>query len=235
MSRTRKRTDIPTSWNSNRVSKPRFTTTKKTRNSKLLSGHTNTDNKTLSFCVSQMQITTTSLAPYHKVWRANDPYDPDYALGGESAYGFGVMATRYSKYYTKSAKLKILSAGYNNTKAQLLCAVWADSTPTGSYAGINQWIGVCKANGGKVFTIPHVLAQSKTLPTLMMKTKDIHRGGIGDEDNSSKTDTNPVNEIFFHMIIYPVGVQDFEAGTGDINISLSIEYETLFYDPKDIL
>lgn len=218
-----------------KVSRTSSYSSKKRKNKKLLSGATNVDNKILSFAAKAQQLGPTQIMPFHKSWRANDPYDPDPALGGSSAYGFASMAARFDKYYVKSSKFSIVSSGYNNTKAQLLCMIWADNTYQGDYSDINTNIGICRANGGKMFEIPHVLASSSKPISISMNTKDLYRGGLGDEDNSALVTTNPVNEIYFHILVSVIGLQDFESGTGDINMCWNIEYDTMFYDPKDIV
>lgn len=204
----------------------------KTKNASLLSGHTNVDNKTLSFAYRHMQITTTAGVPYHVAYRANSPFDPDPALGGASAYGFAQMATRYQKYYVKSARCTLISHGYNVTRVEPLVLMWVDNRSTYGAADINTCVGVCKANGGKMMQMGHVLGQARTMPIVRMNTKDIHRGGIGDEDNSALCSTNPVNESYFHIMVFPISVADLES-TSDTNICVGIEYDVMFYDPVD--
>lgn len=181
-----------------------------------------------------MQIITNTGLPFTYDYRANSPYDPDPTLGGNEAYGFSTMAARYDKYYVKASRIRLLSSGYNNTKIQPLVLLWADQKPTHSLLDINSAIGICKANGGIVQQMAHVLAQVKPLKGLSMKTKDMYRGGIGDEDNSALTSTNPANGIYYHLAIYPISTTDLDSGM-DCNVLVGIDYDVLFYDPKDTL
>ena len=126
------------------------TAANKTKNSKLMSGHTNVDNKTLSFAYRHQQITTTAGVPYHVAYRANSPYDPDPSIGGSGAYGFTQMAARYEKYYVKAARCTLITAGYNVTKVQPLVLMVVDNRSTHSGSDINTCVGICKANGGKM-------------------------------------------------------------------------------------
>lgn len=210
----------------------RTTESKKRRNTKLLSGHTNVDNKTLSFAYRHMQITTTAGAPWTYTYRANSPYDPDPALGGTEAYGFSTMAARYTKYYVKSSRIHLLASGYNNTKIEPLVLLWADQKANHTLLDISTAIGICKANGGVVQQMSHVLAQAKSMKSVSMKTKDLFRGGIGDEDNSSAINNNPANESYFHIAIYPISTSDLDSGM-DANILVGIDYDVMFYDPKE--
>lgn len=202
------------------------------KDSKLLSGHTNVDNKTLSFSYPLKAITTTGGIAFHTTYRANSPYDPDPALGGNSAYGFPVMAARYNKYYVKSARCKLAAAGYNNTKIEPIVLMWVDGKSTVTLTDLNTVMGICKANGGRSFQMGHVLGKAEPIRGISMKTKSIHRGGLGDEDNSALVTTNPVNESYFHICVYPLSTTDLDSGM-DCNVAVNIEYDTMFYDPKD--
>lgn len=234
MSRTRKRTTIPTSWDSNRVSRPRSTTpTRKAKNGKLLSGHTNTENKVLSFSYAHKEIASTTLVPYTYTYRANSTYDPDPALGGTSAYGHSHMGARYQKYYVKSARMQMIAGGHNSTKNEPLILMWADNKDSIPQMDLNDSVGVCLANGGKVFQLGHVLGNARPIMGIRVKTKDVFRGGIGDEDNTGASDGNPVNGLYFHVVVYPMG-EDMTASNA-CNMLMNISYDTLWYDPVDII
>lgn len=204
----------------------------KKKDKTLLSGHTNTDNKKLTWSVKQLQISTPSGTPFHKAIRANSPYDPDPALGGESAYGFDIMAGRWDKYYVKGAKMSLITSGYNQTKIQPLVLMWADTQPGADLPNLNTAVGICKANGGKMWQMGHVLGNQKPIPGIEVKTKDVHRGGIGDEDNSSTVNNNPLNPMYFHIAIFNIGTLDLDNSM-DCNAAVSVEYDVMFYDPKD--
>ena len=90
------------------------TPTRKAKNGKLLSGHTNTENKVLSFSYAHKEIASTTLVPYTYTYRANSTYDPDPALGGTSAYGHSHMGARYQKYYVKSARMQMIAGGHQH-------------------------------------------------------------------------------------------------------------------------
>lgn len=231
ISRKRTRSDEPVIVKVTRTASRSSVSTKK-KNSKLISGHTNVDNKRLTFSYAYKQITTLGGVPYHTSFRANSPYDPDPTLGGNSAYGFSQMALRYRKYYVKSSRMRIVTAGYNNTKIEPMIIMWADNRSTHSATDLNSAIGICKANGGKVYQMGHVLGIAKPLPGVGMRTSEICRGGFGDEDNQSAVTTNPTNEVYYHLMVFPISTSDLDAGY-DCNIAISIDYETMFFDPVD--
>ena len=149
MSRTRKRTTIPTSWDSNQYPGLMRLQPERRRTVSCFQGHTNTENKVLSFSYAHKEIASTTLVPYTYTYRANSTYDPDPALGGTSAYGHSHMGARYQKYYVKSARMQMIAGGHNSTKNEPLILMWADNKDSIPQMDLNDSVGVCLANGGR--------------------------------------------------------------------------------------
>ena len=238
MSRTRKRATTPTTWDSYRISRPRtMTPARKPRNSRLLSGHTNTTNKTLSFVDTLTGMNTAVGSLAHKVYRANSSYDPDYALGGQYAYGHQTMGDRFEKYYAKSARLSVLGSSYNvlSSPIQLYALVWADNTETfSSTTPLNTAMGICKANGGKVFRLTNTVPQGPgALGSVKVRTKDVYRNGIKDDKNIGGPTSNPENLLFFHVVVAQVSASVETTCSTELTVELS--YEELWFDPVDRL
>lgn len=208
-------------------------TTKK--NSKLLSGHTNSDNKKLFFVYPQQTMAASYVTPYKSTWRANGPYDPDVAIGGASAYGFAAMAARFDKHYVKSATFRLVVANYNNTAMCPLVLVWADNKETidVSLNSLQIAVGVCRSNGGIVQQLPHILSTPGKIKPLTVYTKDVYRGGMSDEDNQATMDNTPTNQVYFHFMIHTSGVAI--TSEHSMNAIVEIEYDTVFFDPKDLV
>lgn len=207
------------------------------KNSRLMSGHTNVSNKTLTYIENLFGMDTTYGSMAHKVYRANSTYDPDYSLGGGIAYGHQTMGDRFLKYYVKSAKLSILGSSYNVTSSpiQLYALVWADNTDTFvTTAPLNTAFGICKANGGKVFRLWNNVPQwTGTLGSVKVKTKDLYRNGIKDEKNVGGPTSNPENPMFFHVVVAQVS-QSAEL-TCSTNLTVELSYDELWFDPVDRL
>ena len=219
------------------IKQAKTVSTKPSRNNRLLSGHTNVSNKTLSYTENLFGMDTTYGTMAHKVYRANSTYDPDYALGGGIAYGHQTMGDRFQKYYVKSAKLSILGSTYNASSSviQLYALVWADNTDSFTTTmPLNTAVGVCKANGGKVFRVHTTVPQGPgALGTVRVKTKDLYRNGIKDEKNVGGPTSNPENPLFFHVVVAQV-TQGADV-TCTTNMTVELSYDELWFDPVDRL
>lgn len=208
--------------------------TKPSRNSRLLSGHTNVSNKTLTYIDNLFGMNTTYGTMAHKVYRANSTFDPDYALGGGIAYGHQTMGDRFQKYYVKNSKLSVVGSVHNKSGVfQLYCLVWADNTDSFTTTmPLNNAVGVCRANGGKVFRLTNTVPQGPgMLGSVKVKTKDLYRNGIKDEKNVGGPTSNPENPLFFHVVVASVS----QNAQLDISTDLVIElsYDELWFDPVD--
>ena len=238
MSRTRKRATTPTTWDSYRISRPRtMTPARKPRNSRLLSGHTNTTNKTLSFVDTLTGMNTAVGSLAHKVYRANSSYDPDYALGGQYAYGHQTMGDRFEKYYAKSARLSVLGSSYNvlSSPIQLYALVWADNTETFSSTTPTEYrYGNLQGKWRKGFQTDEHCPSRPWSARFCEGTDEgrIPERNQGRQEHRGPT-SNPENLLFFHVVVAQVSASVETTCSTELTVELS--YEELWFDPVDRL
>lgn len=154
-------------------------------------------------------------------WRLNNPYDPDYDVGGTTAKGWAQLSNIYNKYYVTAVKVTLfVSPSGADGGYACITHYHQDETPpssiTSCLADRNTHIMPLREDG---------LAASKTIIFDMAK---LIGGRASDEDNEgSFGGSSPPSEWRLQVIVFNKG-----GSTQDCHIGTSLEYNVVCHEPK---
>lgn len=155
--------------------------------------------------------------------RLNGPYDPQVALGGSQPQYYDMLASMYSTYMVRGAKIS--------------CTF---SPTTSSTAGDGPYVvGVkCGRGAALVTTNPSILTQmpntghtimspngNSVTVTQTFSPKQLEPDGEGD-DLQSQTSTTPTRQWYANVFATPLGV----SVAGSVSCMITVEYLVDFFE-----
>lgn len=162
----------------------------------------------------------TASGEYEWVFRANSPYDPDTALGGNSAAYFTQMANLYGSYCVHGSKLNVKYVNHDATHAIRISLLPLTYSNTHNAATLDQTRGMtgCKS----AFAADEIPGQLSAYAS----TKQIFGvRDLSDQGYHSVMTSSPTNGWYWHLII------DGDQGTPtalDIDVMVEIVYYVSF-------
>jgi hypothetical protein len=156
---------------------------------------------------------------YDWVIRGNSCYDPDFAIGGDTCYGFDQMMAVWTHYKVLGSKIKVTCVNLDGTNPVNLVII--PTISSASYAAAQQdgllnhpraiSCTVDRYDGSKV------LSNSATTARV---------NGVKDLDDvgwSGDSTHNPTHEWFWHVIAFNNG-----GAAANCELKIQVLYDTLF-------
>jgi hypothetical protein len=155
----------------------------------------------------------------------NNPYDPDFAVGGSSATGFAKLMAFYTKCFCVGARAKIKVQADNGGNNFMFIHTAQLSTLSTTSTGITETI-----TAGLVDW--KVTSDSPDHAELNMAVdvgKFLHKPKVLDDPDLFCTSSAGPNEaVYLHLGFYP----NFTAGSYLQCYAAEIEFDCWFTDPK---
>jgi hypothetical protein len=167
-----------------------------------------------------------------KTFRANGPYDPDYAVGGGQPYGYDQLAVFFERYTVIGARVKLTvfseSSTASATNANVIFILPSlDATAPTSILDVQGQPQAKMAPLGSVYSNKAISTVTATFNAARtFRTADpVTNGQIGGLYNGT-----PDLEAFFH-----IGYGSITASDPDtVYYSIMIEYDTVWYGRRQI-
>jgi len=170
--------------------------------------------------------TTANPGFYDWVICGNNPYDPDTALGGDSAYGLDEYAALYSYYKVSSSTIELTSWGYDGNNMQCTFIAPSDSSSVFTAANFPSILGASKATrpayGG--LYLPPGKVRSAASTALIAGVKDVDDVGF-----QAATNASPTHVWYWHVVSQPL----VAAAAKSVKL-VHVIYNTEFFSPKQL-
>jgi len=170
--------------------------------------------------------TTANPGFYDWIIRGNDPYDPDTALGGDSAYGLDEYAALYKYYKVLGSAVEVTSWGYDGNNMQSSVIIPTDSSSAFTAANFPSILGSSLASRpafGSLYTQPAV-AKARATTARIAGVKDVDDVGF-----QAETNTDPTHVWYWHIVSQPL----VAAAAKNVKL-LHVVYNTEFFSPKQL-
>jgi len=173
-------------------------------------------------------------------FRANDLYDPDYAVGGHQPYGFDQVMAQYYHFTVLKSKcdLEIIS---NAENANVEFRVWkcnAAGVVAAAYAstGVNGMIEVEPHTKPLTITSGYIRPADRKLSIWFDAQKTFHKpyaDMIGDSAYSGDDSKSPTEDAFFSICGYAPGNAAWtNASLGTMRVTIT--YYAAFSEPRRV-
>jgi len=170
--------------------------------------------------------TTANPGFYDWVICGNNPYDPDTALGGDSAYGLDEYAALYAYYKVLSSKLELDTWGYDGNNLQATCVIPSDSSTVFTAANFPSILGATKASrpsyAGLYLPAQHTIIRASTAEIAGVKDVD-------DVGFQAATNASPSHIWYWHIVSTPL-----VAAAAKCVKLVHVVYNTVFFSPKQL-
>jgi len=163
---------------------------------------------------------------YDWVIRGNDIYDPDVALGGNSATGLDNLADVYSYYKVIGSRIKADVWGYDGNNQQVVVIIPNDTSASFT---LTEWPALMnhpmasKPAYGSIYTGPKRTSHSMST-ALAAGVKDVDDVGF-----QASTAGSPTHQWYWHVVSSPLTTSSAKS-----IITVLVEYDTLFFSPKQL-
>ncbi len=155
-------------------------------------------------------------------FRANSVYDPDLTGTGGQPLGFDNLAALFAKYRVNSFNFQVqmmsLSASYKG-----VCVVINGSETPTTYDEVCEYPRAQQRGIGFNGSPTAIYTGKVLLSRLNGKSQDAYHI---DDLTSATNAANPVEAINFH-----VGIQNDNASTINVNVTCTMWYDVVFFDP----
>lgn len=163
---------------------------------------------------------------YDWTLRGASPYDPEYALGGETPAGWTQLAAIYSNYFCTGSTIHVTCT--NRSGAPVTSVILMPRVSSSSMVGSD--LDQCKAFPGARHIEGLVLEAGPTTLVSSMSTRKM-LGGLIDSTTHAATNASVSRDWYWHVITYPTsGV----AAATNIDISIKLIYTVHFYNLKNM-
>jgi len=176
-------------------------------------------------------------ALYQREFRANDLYDPDFAVGGHQPYGFDQLMAQYYHFTVLYSKCTIEITDNNDCRNSKY-HIWVCGAP-GQLAATYAASGVAGLLEQRPHTPPITvsgngssLRDASTSITLDIgrQFRKTHANLVGDSRFQGDISTSPTEDVFFAIGGYhPAGTATTYT---DAQIRFTITYWAVFTEPK---
>lgn len=196
------------------------------------------------FKLAKLEYTQTEGLPniaaaslYQREFRANDLYDPDYAVGGHQPYGFDQLMAQYYHFTVLYSRCQIELV--DNTEARNSCYhIWI----VGAAGQLSSTFAASGVNG-ILEERPHTAALSPTAGNASRRDRAVSvfldmsaqfrkspANLIGDSRFQGDASTSPTEDVLFAIGGYhPTGGA---VNYGDAQIRITLTYWAVFTEPK---
>lgn len=173
-----------------------------------------------------------------KVFRANDPFDPEYSVGGHSAYLFDEMMGFYGKYRVISSKIRVwyINPAVSDQIPFYLTIVRSkDPSITAQFASTDHILesnmhGAIKICGQ--FSTANQIMQSQPATVTMTYSQRKYFPGIKDEQFEGLYNTDPALEAYFHVLQFPLAGNDPPTAYFRAEIQFNVIFSELIILPE---
>jgi hypothetical protein len=176
---------------------------------------------------------------YHRVFRANDLYDPDYAVGGHQPYGFDQLMAQYFHFtvlYSECQFELTDAVEYKNS----IYRIWRTAT---SDELQNAWAGGPQAlielpNHSEALTncIASYKGKDRTVRLTFDGPRFFHKppsAMVGDALYQGNESTSPTEDAYYVIAGYhPTGAA---VAYTDASIRVTITYYAVFTEPRRLI
>lgn len=191
----------------------------------------------LKYC-SEFSLNAMATGWAGKVFRTNSLYDPEYAVGGHSAYMFDEMMQFYGKYRVVSSKIKVWyinPAVVDQVPFYLTVLRSKDPNVSTQFASTDHILesnlhGAVKVCGS--FTIANNLAQAQASTCNMTYSQRKYFPGILDKDFEAQVGENPVTQAYFHVVQFSLAGNDPPIAYFRCEISFNVIFSELIILPE---
>lgn len=175
-------------------------------------------------------------ALYSRIFRANDLYDPDYAVGGHQPYGFDQIMAQYNHFTVLYSKCE-LELTDNVEYKNVIYRVWLTSTfdelSNAFAAGPQALVELPRHSESLTQTIGSYKGKDRTVsmtfdaPRFFNKTSD---SIVGDSNFQGSAAASPTEDAFF--IIGGYHPTAAAVAFTDHSLRVTITYYAVFTEPK---
>jgi len=205
----------------------------------------------LRFCKHETFVVTTAANTTHRTYRANDLYDPVYAIGGQQPRGFDQFMSVYETFTVTGAKISVnlMYQGYDgpSTISGFGLGKKTETDDDIVPAQMPVICGVQKSTEDLVAALPALQCEKdRTRWTIMtpqeggkilsskLKTSDFFGKAalVGSAGYTGDKASSPDQELFFHVWVGSGNSQYAAAGvTCYVEAIVTIEYDAVFTEP----
>lgn len=167
------------------------------------------------------------------VLRANGPYDPELAVGGNSTFDWTRYQNLYNKYVVLGSKCTYWITPNNPANLSIAGAIRLDDDGTAfsAFPDWFRWTGDPRFKFKIAMSGPTVMRNSMKLSTTYSAKKYFNCGSVKDRDDlHSATNSTPLQEAFFNGAIQTT---DTVSTVPAMTVSIIVDYIVRFYEPKD--
>jgi len=170
--------------------------------------------------------TTANPGFYDWVICGNNPYDPDTALGGDSAYGLDEYAGIYNYYKVHRSSVEVTTWGYDGNNLQSTVIIPNDASTAYTAANFPSILGSSKASRpsyGSLYTGP-TKTTARATTSAIAGVKDVDDVGF-----QAATNASPSHLWYWHIIGQPL----VAAAAKSVKL-LHVVFDTEFFSPKQL-
>jgi len=170
----------------------------------------------------------TTAAPgfYDWIFRGNSVYDPDYTLGGNSAWGFDQVMTIWNFYKVLASKITVTITDKDAANPMHCCIIPMDSPVAWSAASA---LGAPSHPDAKTMILS-INNGSKRLSHYATTANITGVKDIDDAGYQANSATDPAHAWYWHVIMW-----NDSSAQANCNVGVHIDYETELHGPVNSL
>jgi len=173
-------------------------------------------------------------------FRANDLYDPDYAIGGHQPAGFDQLMAQYYHFTVLHSHIavELLDTIENINTPLTLFVEEAAGQLAATYAagGANGLMEITPRSQSMLLTNCNYLASSRTISQSLDMSKVFHKtpaSMIGDTPYSGDVGHSPVEDVYFALAYFhPKGTA---VNYSDASVRITLTYYAVFSEPRQLV
>jgi len=190
----------------------------------------------LQYTACEALTTINAASIYQREFRANDLYDPDYAVGGHQPFGFDQLTAQYYHFTVLYADCELsIQAGdarnveyriWQTNAAGQLAATYAASSTAGLLEEQPHSNPICLTSHGSTGTTRTVRLHFDAPKTFGKPAADL----VGDSRFQGDDSHSPTEDAYFAIGGYHLAAS--QATMPDATIKITITYYAVFTEPK---
>lgn len=147
---------------------------------------------------AQLSLGGTGPTVVDTIFRGNDMYDPEYALGGHQPWGFDQLTPLYRKFYVVKSHIDVQVVNNTNNSSYGQLCVWADTNPVAP-TNPAEAVERCIANQGM---FPYISSYNAppTRVRMTRSTKQMLNSGVGEDMNHGTSGASPEEVWYWHVV-----------------------------------